>query len=176
MGKSAYAVIDRLVLDLLGHEAEEATLSTPKSCAWGNDNEPLARMIYAERTFRDVRITEFSVSDTHPYVGGTMDGLVGKVGGIEIKCPYNPSEHLANIIDRKQIKQYTPQMQGYMWIFGLEWIDFISFDPRMPEPYDLVIERVERDEPYIGQLIERCELAFEIALQKADEAKARCTQ
>lgn len=173
MGKSALAVVDRLTLDLLGFEAPEPS-GTPRSCAWGNENEPLARLLYTERTFREVRPTEFTVCDTHPYVGGTMDGLVGLSGGVEIKCPYSPTEHLANILTRKQVAQYTPQMQGYMWIYVLDWIDFISYDPRLPEPYDLVIERIERDDAYIERLKKRCEEAFDLALINAQEAGRRC--
>lgn len=39
-----------------------------------------------------------------------------------------------------------------MWVLGLEWMDFCSFDPRMPPELRLYVERIERNEPYIADL------------------------
>ena len=39
-----------------------------------------------------------------------------------------------------------------MWIAGRKWWDFTSFDPRMPKPLDLYVQRVERDDEYIVNL------------------------
>lgn len=166
MGKTALAVVDQLTMDLLGVERREI-LSNPASCQWGIDHEWEAIQEYQDRTFRVVQSpVEFRASPTHDYVGGTMDGLVGKAGGIEVKSPYNSSEHLDNIREAKQLyKQYMYQVQGYFWIFGLEWIDFISYDPRFPEPSNLAVYRVEPDEAIISTLKERCEMAYKMAVE-----------
>lgn len=165
MGKQAFKVIDKLVLDMLG-VAQEDTGGTPASCQWGLEHEWAAIQEYEARTFRSVATpVEFRISPTHPYVGGTMDGLVGKKGGIEVKSPYSSAEHLYNLQGAKQLySQYMYQVQGYFWIFELEWIDFISYDPRFPEPNDLYIHRVEPDVGIIEALKARCKLAYGMAM------------
>ena len=45
-----------------------------------------------------------------------------------------------------------PQVQGQLWITGREWCDFVSFDPRMPGPLKLYVQRIERDDAYIAAL------------------------
>lgn len=167
-GKTAQKVIERLALDLIGVERLE--MDSPASCQWGLDNEWLAIQEYEERTFRKVICpVKFTVSKTHPYVGGTMDGLVGDNGGIEVKSPYDSINHLLNLREAYQLhNEYWYQVQGYFWIYELSWIDFISFDPRFPKPMDLNITRVERDEDTIEKLKARCEQAYSEAIQLVD--------
>ena len=43
-----------------------------------------------------------------------------------------------------------------MWIYKLNWIDFISYDPRCPIDLQLMIQRVERDNEVISILENRC--------------------
>lgn len=175
MGKTAQNVIDQHALDLLGVEREDMDLFTPASCQWGKDNEWQAIQTYEDRTMREVRQPEFAVCPTHPYVGGTMDGLVGDKGGIEVKCPYSSIEHLYNAIEARQaVKVYNWQMQGYMWIRNLDWIDFVSFDPRFPAPVDLVVHKIERDEVAIQALIDRCEAAHEMAVGIVNTLRRIC--
>lgn len=170
-GKMAQKVIDRMTLDLLGVERPEE--STPPSCQWGLDHEWEAIQEYEERTFRKVMApVEFRASKSHPYVGGTMDGLVGQVGGIEVKSPYDSMNHLYNIQTSAQLyKDYWYQVQGYFWIFELEWIDFISYDPRFPKPSSLYIKREYPDEAIISKLKERCEKAHRIAQKQAERLR-----
>lgn len=169
-GKSSRKVIQQLALDLIDVQNSDdlgEDIITPKSCMWGIDHEWEAIQTYQERTFRDVACpVEFRASTTHPYVGGTMDGLIGKTGGIEVKCPFSSIEHLGNLLYAKQLeKQYYYQVQGYMWIFELDWVDFISFDPRFPAPKDLCVTHVSRDDETIERIKSRCEYAHEKALE-----------
>lgn len=39
-----------------------------------------------------------------------------------------------------------------MWVLDLEWMDFCSYDPRMPTELRLYVERVRHDEAYITKL------------------------
>lgn len=167
MGKTALKIVDRLVLDLLGVERPEE--STPATCQWGIDHEWEAIQAYQDYTFREVRCpVVFRASSTHNYVGGTMDGLVGKSGGIEVKCPFNSNEHLDNLRKAKQFKTlYKYQLQGYFWIFQLEWIDCVSYDPRFPDSSKLAIYREYPNKDLIGQIMRRCEMAYRIALEQA---------
>lgn len=172
MGKTALKVVDQLVLDIMGVERREEH-GTPAPCQWGIDHESDAIEAYQERSMREVlHPVEFRAAPDCPYVGGTMDGLVGKVGGVEVKCPYNSTEHLYNLQCGRQLKEvYWFQVQGYFWIYELEWIDFISYDPRFAEPDCLYIERAFRDEPTIARLKARCEEAHDLALRLADEIR-----
>lgn len=168
IGKSAYHIVDRLILDLL--EVERPEEMTPISCQWGIDHEWEAIQEYQERTFNDVRQPQFTISKTHPYVGGTMDGLVGDKGGIEVKSPFNSIEHFYNMTECRQANTiYKYQIQGYFWIYDLEWIDFVSYDPRFPNDEKLAIHRIQRDEDIISQLKNRCEWAYNEAISKVQK-------
>lgn len=126
---------------------------------WGIENEWLAVEAYQERTFADVNYTgESQLFTIHPiidYIGATPDGYIGADGLLEIKCP-NSSNHLDNVLESAQLEQYLPQLQFQLWVTGRKWVDWLSFDPRAPEPLQMHIVRVERDEAFIEQLSERC--------------------
>lgn len=44
------------------------------------------------------------------------------------------------------------QMQWQMACSDRAWCDFVSFDPRVPEDYQLFIQRVERNSEQIAEL------------------------
>lgn len=167
-GKTALKVVDNLALDLMQVERRDRDAPPPVSCQHGIEHEAEAIRAYEAQEFAEVRPAEFRVSTTHDYVGGTMDGLVGTHGGIEVKCPYNPLEHLANMESAKQFKSiYRYQLQGYFWIYELEWIDCISYDPSFPEEQRLYVCREYPNEEVIAALKARCEEAYRMAAEKA---------
>ena len=170
-GLKAQAVIDQLVMDMLGVPRME-DLYVPAACQWGLDYEWAAIEAYKERRLCDVETPEWTVAPDLPYVGGHADGRVCARGGLEVKCPYNQAHHLANIESDEQLKQYRWQIYGYQWVYGWDWIDFCSYDPRFPEPLDLHVVRVERDEAMIGCLRQACARAYEIATDRAARIKA----
>jgi hypothetical protein len=143
---------------------------------WGIENEWLAVESYQERTFAEVNYTgESQVFTLHPvirYVGATPDGYIGTDGLLEIKCP-NSSNHLDNLLDDAQLDQYRPQLQFQLWVTGRKWVDWVSFDPRAPEPLQLHIVRVERDEALIAELEQRCDELNKRADAVARELKER---
>lgn len=154
-GKTAMRHVERLALDLLGSEQDEEI--SAESLEWGKEQEDNARFFYCAKTLYDVRESGFGISKELPYVGGTMDGLVGADGGIEIKCPKVSQKHLFHF--EEHYAEYKYQVQGYMWIFNLNWIDFISYDPRCPAQYQLMIRRVEPDAGIINAIMGRCKEA-----------------
>lgn len=87
------------------------------------------------------------IKDDQYEAGVSPDGLIGKHGGIEIKCP-KPSTHIQYLRTRKVPSIYIPQIQGCMWITGRKWWDFMSFHPSLPP----LIIRVQRDEEFISKL------------------------
>lgn len=116
----------------------------------GTETEPMARMAYETETGQ--MVTEVAMIK-HPKIemaGASPDGLVGEDGLVEIKCP-NTSTHIATLMADKAPSGYMAQMQWQMACTGRDWVDFVSFDPRMPEDMQLFIKRVPRDEKLIAE-------------------------
>jgi len=117
---------------------------------WGTDHEPEARTIY--ETIHELKVEETGLVK-HPQIeaGASPDGLVGKDGLIEIKCP-NTATHITTLIKGEAPKYYMSQMQGQMWITGRNWCDFISYDTRLNDKLAYFCIRVPRDDDFIAEL------------------------
>ena len=120
---------------------------------WGTEQEPAARAAYERATGTSVEETGFIAHDTL-LAGCSPDGLVDWDGLIEIKCPYNSAVHIETLLNGMP-DEHIPQVQGQMWITGRQWCDFVSFDPRMPEPLQLHVQRINRDPAYVADLERR---------------------
>ena len=120
----------------------------------GNEYEAEAILKYEQRTGNKVTYTqEFIVYDD--YVGGTPDGYIGEDGLVEVKCPWNGGNHIRSMITGEIYNpEYVYQIQGYLWITGRKWCDFITYDPDLDEIHQLNIIRVERDETIINGIKE----------------------
>ena len=118
---------------------------------WGIEQEPFARMAYEACTESFVEKTGFWKHPDIKWFGCSPDGLVGDDGLIEIKCPKSTT-HVKYLLDNKLPDDYYWQVHGQMLVTGRKWVDFISFDPRMPEHKQLFITRVNRDEEIMAQL------------------------
>jgi hypothetical protein len=120
----------------------------------GTEREPLARRQY--EAYYGESVEQVGFVELNKYVGCSPDGLVGKHGMIEIKCPkYSTliNMHLKPKID----KGYYWQMQGGMWVCDREWCDYFVYHPDL-EPY---LERVERRQTDIAKLEIEVDLAIE---------------
>ena len=118
---------------------------------WGTETEPLARAAY--ESFADVLVDEVGYI-ANPWIkraGASPDGLIGKWGLIEIKCP-NTATHIDTLLSETVPTKYITQMQWQMACTGRVWCDFVSFDPRLPDGLQLFVKRVERDAEYIAML------------------------
>ena len=151
----------QLVTERLTGQKEEGYTSADMQ--WGTDTEPLARSAYEAETGN--LVAEVGMID-HPSIamtGASPDGLVGAEGMLEIKCP-KTATHLQTLMEGKAPTQYIPQMQWQMACTGRQWVDFVSFDPRLPEQYQLFTVRVQRD----NELIETLEKEVVAFLQEVD--------
>ncbi len=138
----------QLVAERLTGQAAESFKSG--AMQHGTETEPMARMAYETETGQ--MVTEVAMIQ-HPKIemaGASPDGLVGEDGLVEIKCP-NTSTHIATLMADKAPSGYMAQMQWQMACTGRAWVDFVSFDPRMPEDMQLFIKRVPRDEKLIAE-------------------------
>lgn len=118
----------------------------------GIDREPDARMLY-ELEKQKVKEVGFIKHPTIAMSGVSVDGLVGKNGIIEIKCPLETT-HTNTLIAKQAPKKYIPQMQWGMSVTQRDFCDFVSYNPSFPEDLMLYIVRVERDDDYIKMLEE----------------------
>jgi putative phage-type endonuclease len=114
----------------------------------GNELEQEARSEYQQQELVIVEEVGFMSCD---YYGYSPDGLVGKDGLIEIKCP-RQNTHAKYLFNDKLPTEYKAQVQGGLLVSGREWCDFISYHPNFEEDKRLFIVRVERDEEFISAL------------------------
>lgn len=121
-----------------------------KEMMWGTENEPLARLRYSMAARVLAEECGFYTHDKLA-AGASPDGLVGPDGLVEIKCP-NTATHIDTLHAGAIPRQYMAQVQGQMWITGRKWVDFVSFDPRLPDNANFIIVRVPRDDLYIKEL------------------------
>lgn len=123
-----------------------------QAMTWGTEAEQFAREAYELETGLVVAEAEFTVHYAHDFIGGSPDGLVGKEGLIEIKCPHDEQVHIGTWLDGMP-SDHMPQVQGNLMVTGRRWLDFISYDPRQADQYRLYVQRIERDDQYIEETL-----------------------
>ena len=110
----------------------------------GTEMEPEAKAMYELITGETVQEVGYVKNDI---CGGSPDGLIGDDGLIEIKCPIITT-HVEYLIKGKLPTTYFQQVQGYLYITGREWIDFMSYYPALKP----LVVRVAPDKPWIERL------------------------
>lgn len=136
----------------------------------GHEQEPIARLLYQEETFSVVTNGGFFCWGLH---GDSPDGLVGEVGGIEIKCVI-PSVHYDTLRRGSYDPAYKWQLIGHLDCTGREWFDFVSYCADFPAAARLFVHRLYRRdyEQEIQQLrARRNELLALVADIKADVSR-----
>lgn len=116
---------------------------------WGTDTEPAARAAY-QAAHELVDETGFVKHPLIRWFGASPDGLVGRHGLVEIKCPAT-STHLDWVLDGKVPAKHKPQMLAQLACTGRAYVDFVSFDPRLPEDLRLFVVRFEPTETLIKE-------------------------
>lgn len=118
----------------------------------GHDREPFARMRYEIRTGITVEQCGF-VYREDMMVGCSPDGLLEdsrRLGLWEGKCPRSKT-HFKYLLENRVPPTYQNQVLHNMLVTGAEFVDFVSFDPDMPEKLQLFVFRWERDEALIKE-------------------------
>jgi hypothetical protein len=99
--------------------------------------------------------------------GGTPDGLIEGGGIIQVKCPYNYTNHINNgLIEsqeyfKKNYKQYYWQCQSDMMITESEFCDFVSYCPQIADNLKMFIFRIEANIEDMQLLLSKIEQAGE---------------
>lgn len=113
----------------------------------GIELESVARQLYIEETFNDVKEVGFIEKDE--YCGCSPDGLVADDGIIEIKCPKD-TVFVEQKINGKIKPEYYIQIQYNLYISERKWCDYIAYNENFP----ILIRRYERDEEMIKNIEE----------------------
>jgi hypothetical protein len=79
--------------------------------------------------------------------GCSPDSLIGEAGALEIKTAL-PHIQVERLLKGDLPAEHRAQVQGVMWVAERQWLDFVSYCPRLP----LLIVRVPRDDGYIATL------------------------
>jgi len=152
--KSGYSASRKNYMAQLVAERLTGTVADSYSNAamqWGTDMEPQARDAYAFLQGVEVQLAEFVTHYKIPDSGASPDGYVGAEGLVEFKCP-NTATHIDTLLGKSVPKKYITQIQWQMACTGRLWCDFVSYDPRLPAHLAMYVERVHRDEKFIGEL------------------------
>ncbi len=124
---------------------------TNAAMQWGTEKEPEARSAYEFLTNIEVKAVGFIPHPVIQMAGASPDGLVEDDGLVEIKCPQTAT-HLETLLGGEIDAKYIKQMQWQMACGGRAWCDWVSYDPRLPEPMRLFVRRVPRDDKLIAEL------------------------
>jgi len=126
--------------------------------ARGTMLEPYAAAAYKEITGLDIKHIGLGYLDEDRRIAASPDGLTIN-GGVEIKCQA-PKNHLRTIIEAKNPKQFEAQIQGCMWVLGVDTWDYCSFCPEFKNQ-PLFIMTMKRDEEIIKTISEAAFSAVE---------------
>ncbi|MDI1222946.1 lambda exonuclease family protein [Acinetobacter sp.] len=138
-GKALNAISLTILTERLTGVQEETP--TTKAMQWGIDQEPYAVAAYENETCNFVISTGLIDHPSIENCGASPDGLVGKDGQIEVKCP-TPSVHLNTLLLQEIPSEHLPQITLQLACTRREWCDFVSYCPLLPEHLQIVVIRV----------------------------------
>ncbi len=155
-----------LVLERLTGRPAEKFIT--QAMQYGTMTEPEARSAYA--FYADASVIEVGIVK-HPTIDhshASPDGLVGKDGLLEIKCP-QPAAHLETIMGQTVPANHLTQVTWQMICTGRTWCDYVSYNSSFPEHMKLWIKRIMRPEDMV---IDRLEKEVVLFLSEVDAAIA----
>jgi putative phage-type endonuclease len=136
-------VMRRMVREYHGAESE---FQGNAATQWGTMNEPGALVEYEMETGGKVELCGFY---THQHwLGASPDGLLGKNGLIEIKCPYSMRKGEGRFKSAKEQMHYYAQMQIQLFVTDRDFCDFYQWSPGKTQ-----LEVVSRDDQFINESI-----------------------
>lgn len=126
----------------------------------GIELEAEALDYYAKKTGNVVTEAGFIESIKGLY-GGTPDGFVNDDGIIQVKCPYNYTNHIHNGLItgkdffKQKYREYYWQCQSDMLVSGREYCDFVSYCKDMPDNLKMFVFRIEADLDDMNNLLKK---------------------
>ena len=113
----------------------------------GRELEADAAAAYAFATETETRTVGFITTDDGR-LGASPDRLiVGHPGAVEIKSP-TPAIHAGYLLEGFNLA-YMQQHQGQIFVAELDFVDLVSFHPKMP----MKVQRVYRDDKFQARMV-----------------------
>ena len=120
--------------------------------ARGTELEPEARDAYSFVTGNEVTEHGFIYLNEDKLVGCSPDGLCGD-SGLEIKVPL-PSTHVGYLLAGGLPSKYVGQVQGCMYVTGLDSWDFCSYSEGFP-PLIITVKRDDKWQEAFKPLLDK---------------------
>lgn len=130
---------------LTGQSQEDGYVNA--AMQWGLDHEAEALAVYGAARGVIVDPIGFVEHDTLA-CGTSPDGFVNDDGIVSIKCP-KTATHIGYLRAGGEPAEHAAQNTHELWLTGRAWIDFVSYDPRLPDNLKLFIVRVIRSQAEI---------------------------
>ena len=106
----------------------------------GKDTEPAARAAYSAKAGEMIEECGFIRHPSIEYFGASPDGKISQNLGLEIKCPTTAKYltwRLAGVVP----DEHKPQMIAQCVCAGFDAVEFVAFDPRLPQHLQLFVVR-----------------------------------
>ena len=135
----------QLACEILTGQPQDDTFYS-KEMAHGVEQEPYARAAYQVSEGVPVDQVGMVLHPETDRAAASPDGLVNwdgenaPEGLVEIKCP-KTATHIGYIQAGGVPTDYQSQMLWQLACTGAKWVDFVSFDPRLPDNLQLYICR-----------------------------------
>lgn len=126
---------------------------TAKDTDRGHELEPLALAAYEAHSGNWVSRVGF-LSHNELMAGASPDGMVERVGIVEIKAP-RPVTHLGYLRSGGIPSEYQAQCLHLLWVSSAEWLDFVSFCPPLPDHLRLHVVRMQADAAALAEYDEK---------------------
>jgi hypothetical protein len=135
-----------------------------KPLEWGKVNEVAARAAYQFES--GIEVKEGGFMYAYNKRAGCSPDFIAKTmnKGGEIKCPWNPANHIKFLIEDEIKDEWIAQMQFQLWVSGFDAWDFASFDPRMKTKM-IQIKEILRD-PKMMALFDEIVPAFIVEMDE----------
>ena len=140
----------------------------------GKKYESTAIKAYSVNSGHSVTETGIHVCEEFPYLGCSPDGLVGRDGIIEVKCPFTAKDkevdpsfisylyHDGQSLGLKKRHQYHYQIQGTLMCTGRGWCDLVVWTKKGHK-----VIHIKRDEAFISEMKEKLSTFFQNYFKKA---------
>ena len=116
-----------------------------RSTKRGHELEPDAVAAYEFLTDLNCEPIGFVTNDAGTF-GCSPDRMVGKNGGVQIKC-CEGKEHVHMLLGNKLPSKHLPQVYSELWTTGRKWWDFFAYHPKLPS---LRIRTYRTDAVYVN--------------------------
>lgn len=157
----------RLVVERLTGEPAEDNGYVNADMRRGTELEPDAFAAYEAQTGELVQRFGFLQHLTLP-IGCSPDGIMGDFEGVlELKVPRSAT-HLRYWKSGGIPPEHEAQCVHNLLVTGARYLDFVSYDPRFPEPLRLYRARLERDD----KVLKSYELAITLFWKEVEKELA----